>query len=298
MNALWLLSDGATGNIKQAIALADALGLSYQRIDLSWQAWDRWLAPRFKRARFVEFEPIDQTWPDVAIGCGRMGAAALLALKHQSATTKIVQILHPRVAASRFDAVICPQHDQLHGDNVIQTIGSLHTINAATLSAVANQTEIASASPRRLLLIGAPNTNAPYTLSAFKTLCDHLQSQPGRLSISVSRRTPEAFKQQLGRSGLPFFDPATSATSNPYLPWLASAQQITVTPDSINMISEAIATTAAVYVPWREQVRGKFRSFYQQLDARLSLAPQDIDAKAAIHDIDAVVRRLRSLLSI
>jgi uncharacterized protein len=304
MNELWLLSDGAAGNIKQAIALAEALARSYRQMDLSWQGLDRWLAPQFKAAQFAAFAQHTAPWPELAIGCGRLGAAALLALKRRSAQTKTVQILHPRVAASRFDAVICPQHDQLKGANVIATIGGLHQINPATLAAArlaaAREQSVAAAAPTplRLLLIGAPTQHAPYTISALQALCAELQTQPGALSISVSRRTPTVIKQLLNRCGLPFFDPAQNRESNPYLRWLAHAQQIIVTPDSINMISEAIATPASVHVPWQDQVRGKFQLFFNQIDARLSSDINDIASKTAIIDMDQVVSRLRKLLSI
>ena len=80
-DSCWILTDGAAGNANQAVALASALGLDARRIDLRWRGGWRMLAPHFMprdfRNAFSDSAGLQPPWPKVAIGCGRLGAAAL-----------------------------------------------------------------------------------------------------------------------------------------------------------------------------------------------------------------------------
>ena len=270
------LTDGAAGNAKQAAALAQLLGLNAEHITLRLNGLDQWLAPRFKSASLHTKIGTSQTlasWlqaaqPELVIGCGRAAAAALRAIKCAKHSCKTVQILAPECSPNYFDWVICPGHDRVRGANVLTCLGAVHTIESL-LSSRSNQTNAL------LLLLGQPSANVPWTLTQLRTLLTELSAWPGQIWISSSRRSSFDLPTLIAESALrhhPNIEiyQAGTAMENPYLLWLLSAQQIIVTPDSVNMATEAMATRAHVNVPWQSVALGKIARFLHANTARLS----------------------------
>jgi mitochondrial fission protein ELM1 len=62
---------------------------------------------------------------------------------------------------------------------------------------------------------------------------------------------------------------------NPYAGALAWADRIVVSPDSVNMVSEACATTAPVFVAEPGRASGRVRRFLDGLEARGRIRAQD-----------------------
>lgn len=274
------LSDGAAGNAKQALALASLMGLAATPITLQLNGIDRWLAPRLKAASLkgttigessslaTLASWLDSAQPELVIGCGRSGAAALRTIKQAKSSCKTVQILAPECSVEYFDWVICPEHDRLRGPNVLTSLGAIHTIESQ-LSVSSNQ------SGALLLLLGQANTNARWTQDQLRTLLADMRQWPGQIYISTSRRSGFnidaliAASPLAGHAGVEIYQ-AGSAAANPYMRWLLSASQIIVTPDSVNMVSEAMATRAQVCVPWQASAQGKIARFLQANRARIS----------------------------
>jgi mitochondrial fission protein ELM1 len=267
-NSSVIITDGAVGNLKQARALASGLGVRALEVGVRLSGIDRFLAPHFKRAQLsaLRFEPqFSLANIRLAIGCGHAAAAALDALKRSQPLLRTVQILDPRCDPRRFDVVICPEHDGLHGANVLRMPGALNDIDDAWLAQ--GQALAAAAEVKTLLLLGAPTRHAPYDVAMLRTLLASL-SMTG-LCISASRRTPAAFLLLLRASGARVWCDSSDG-ENPYQAWLSSAEHILVSPDSINMISEACATRARVTVLFPERTRGKTAHFLASIEARLS----------------------------
>ncbi len=264
----WILTDGAAGNVKQARVLARGLGLSSVEYVVKLNALDRAFAPRFRRANFtaLKLTPIPNALDCAfAIGCGRAGAIALDALKRARPAVRAVQILAPRCNPARFDAIVCPAHDQLLAPNVYSMIGALNDIDEAWLSDGQFQAQQLGAAST-LLLVGAPTRNAPYTPAQFAQLLHGLD--PKALCISASRRTPPVFLAIIRASGARVWTSAGDGP-NPFQAWLSSAARIIVTPDSVNMISEACASYAQVEVVFSAAACGKIALFLESLASRL-----------------------------
>ena len=291
----WILTDGAAGNVKQARVLARGLGLQSREFVVKLNALERAFAPRFRRARFaaLNLTPIpdlaDSLDCTFAIGCGRAGAIALDALKRARPAVRTVQILAPRCDPARFDAIVCPAHDRLSAPNVLAMIGALNDIDDAWLDAgrvLAAQIGTA----HTLLLVGAPTHNAPYTPAQFAHLLQRLDAK--NLCISASRRTPPEFLALIRASGARVWTGAGDGP-NPYQVWLSSAGRIIVTPDSVNMISEACATYAQVEVAFADAARGKCAVFFQSLAGRLQANQAVVPLRASL----AAIERLRVFLA-
>jgi len=278
----WAISDGAAGNERQARALADALGVAVRvvRIRLR-QPWDA-LAPRLLLGAHAAIRtdagsPLAPPWPDIAIGCGRRAALVTRALRDWSAGRSFtVQILDPRIATGAFDVVVAPNHDRIVGANVIQSIGALNPIDTQWLAGGRTRfAEIAGRQqPRTAVLIGATNRAQRLDAAYFDALLERLgawhSADGGSYLVSVSRRTPPAVAARLRRafsalSGVFWAGPDDG--ENPYSGFLAWADRIVVTPDSVNMISEACATGKPVYTFAPRTIAGKLAAFHRELHA-------------------------------
>jgi len=274
--ATWTLTDGHAGNVRQAQALAAALGEPFRAWTLAPRTPWRWFAPRVlpgsANAFGPTFERAMQAPPSLAIGCGRQSALATRLLRSRGA--RAVQILDPRVDTRHWDLVIAPEHDGLRGDNVITMIGSLHPVDDLWLAAGRHAfPEIgALPGPRTALLVGGASAHARFDDATYDTLLRRVEQlardEGGSVLATTSRRTPPhvgaALRDRLrGIAGLIWTDGADGP--NPYAGLLAWADRIVCTADSVNMLSEAAATLAPVFVTGHERVEGRPRRFVDAL---------------------------------
>jgi mitochondrial fission protein ELM1 len=275
----WALSDGRAGNARQALALAAALDATpYEHAVAPRWPW-RWGAPRRlpgADAAFGEgFAAMLARPPALAIGCGRQAALATRLLRERGA--RAVQVLDPRIAPSHWDLVVVPEHDRIRGDNVLTLVGSLNPVDDAWLERARAQFPApgASVGPRIALLVGGPTPQAPWDrreLSAWLDAIDAiLAREGGTLMLSASRRTPAPHRALLrarfGHRAAPCWLDERDGP-NPYAGLLAWADRIVCTPDSVNMVSEAAATRAPVFVADPGIAQGRLRSFLDSLAAR------------------------------
>ena len=289
--ATWVLHDGAAGNRRQALALADALDLPGGETTLHASRLARLFAPHLfpgathlLGADFAQRLRLPQ--PQLAIGCGRL--AALATRLARRAGLRAVQILDPRLDPAHWDLVIAPEHDGLVGDNVIALVGSLHPVNGEWLAGM--RAHFASLrdlpGPRSAVLLGGPTRATRFNRDALEVMLAKLEVQLARDGGSVvicgSRRTPPAWAPLLRAryaSGghRVWFD--ASDGENPYAGALAWADRILVSPDSVNMVSEACATTAPVFVAEPSRATGRVRRFLQSLEARGRIRAQQREAE-------------------
>lgn len=274
---LWTLTEGHAGNRAQATALATALGDTNTREwTLEARAPWRWFAPRQAIGALHAFGPrfgeALSLPPALAIGCGRQAALATRLLRQHGA--KVVQILDPRIDPRHWDLVIAPQHDGLEGDNVITLLGSLNPVDDAWLAAArmrfAHFADLPQ--PRTAVLLGGASTHARFDRSAFEVLASKLEvalaNTGGSVLATTSRRTSAEVVAALRHRyvqtpGVVWCGPEHG--DNPYAGLLAWADRIVVSPDSVNMVSEACATHAPVFVFDPARVSGRPRRFLDTL---------------------------------
>ena len=284
---LWTLTDGNAGNRRQADALAAALGLG--------PVTDRTLEPRIpwsiaaprrlagaRHAFGADFAQSLEHPPALAIGCGRQAALATRLLRERG--SKVVQILDPRLETRHWDLVVAPEHDQLQGDNVITLLGSLNPVDDAWLAsardAFARFADLPQ--PRTALLLGGSSAHARFGRDEFEALATQLDAvlarEGGSVLASTSRRTSTEVVEALRRRyqstpGMIWSSEIDGA--NPYAGVLAWAERIVCSPDSVNMISEACATRAPVFVFDPHHVSGRPRRFLDALLAQGRIRPMD-----------------------
>lgn len=276
----WIVTDGAAGNERQASALVAALDFAARNIRVHIREPWNVFAPRLAlgtafAVRDAHGHPLAPPWPDIAIGCGRRAALVTRSLRQWSnARTFTVQILDPRIDPRAFDLVVAPQHDGVDAPNVIRSIGSLNPVDARWLADARTRFARLAAlpSPRTAVVIGATNRAQRLDDRYFDALLDRLRVEQavhgGSFLVSVSRRTPDAVVLKLRAAFAAFpgvFFGGDGDGENPYAGFLAWADRIVVTPDSVNMLSEACATEKPVYTFAPQPIAGKLAAFHQRL---------------------------------
>ncbi|MEL6872557.1 MAG: mitochondrial fission ELM1 family protein [Pseudomonadota bacterium] len=277
----WIISDGKAGSESQATGIATALGLAFEVKRVAPGGLYRLIAPwgppdpklRLGEAG-SDFAP---PWPDVAIAIGRRSAPVLRALRHRSdGRSFAVMLLDPKAGRGIADVIWVPEHDRLRGDNVITTPTSPHPFTPERLAALRSQTppEIAAlAGPRVAVLVGGRTRVFRYTdadHARFAEALDALGAAGASLMITTSRRThaelADIARAAAGRYPSLLFD-GDGPGPNPYAEFLAQADAIFVTADSISMTGEAAATGRPVHVFHPSRGSAKFDRFHRALEA-------------------------------
>lgn len=269
-----------------------ALGhASARNWSLATRAPWRWAAPRRlpgARGGFGrEFAAaLREAPPALAIGCGRQAALATRVAREAGA--RAVQILDPRIDPAHWDLVITPEHDGLSGPNVLTLLGSLNPVDEGWLAAGRADFHALSMLPRPriALLLGGSSPHARFDRAAFEEMADVITgvlADGGSVLATASRRTdPEVAAALRARmdAGDGHGWPGVAWTGaddgpNPYPGLLGWADRIVCTPDSVNMISEACATWAPVFVFDPRGTRGRPRRFLDALLQRGRIRPLD-----------------------
>ena len=257
---VWVLHDGKPGMASQALGLAEATGLPFIEKQLAvnppwaWLPPQLWLAPL--RAVSTANGPLRPPWPDLVIGCGRLSAMPALAIRRASAgRTFAAQIQDPRVGRNEFDLLFVPEHDRLRGPRTVVTRGAIHRVTAARLADARRHFPRLAGLPRPILgvLIGGANRSYRLTLDRLagigEAIAGVLRTGGGSALVTPSRRTGAAgvalLRERL--AGLPaeIWD---GSGDNPYYAYLATADALLVTADSVSMVSEAAATGKPVHI--------------------------------------------------
>ncbi|HEX5756088.1 MAG TPA: ELM1/GtrOC1 family putative glycosyltransferase, partial [Arenimonas sp.] len=128
--------------------------------------------------------------------------------------------------------------------------------------------------------------------------------QGGSLLVLGSRRT-EPHIARLARRywqevpGLRWFDAGDGR--NPYAGVMAWADRFVLSPDSVNMISEACATARPVFVAEPERATGRVRRFLDDLLASGRIRAQDTDLAdfdaTPLRETQRIAEELRTLLT-
>jgi mitochondrial fission protein ELM1 len=273
----WIITDGKVGMIVQCRGVADALGLSYEHKQVSPTGLARvlspWLPPRRSERLGARGSAFAAPWPDVAIATGRLSIPYVRALKRLAGRDTFTVVLqNPRTGLNTADVIWVPQHDRLAGANVITTLTAPHSYSRARLSQLRRTMPAAIAAlpaPRVAVVLGGPSGSYRFTAGDRRRLAGALASLAA-LSVSFlitpSRRTPAALLEAVTESTRPrpriLWD---GEGENPYPSFLAHADLLIVTADSVNMTSEACATGRPVYVFGPTGGSSKFTRFHAAL---------------------------------
>ena len=272
-----LLTEGLHGMISQTEGLAKALNFDYihEKIELNsfWKLIPTSFTPVKK---FVFKNQVEQDF-DVIISCGRKSIIPSIFLKKNSKKKIInIHIQNPKISLKHFDFVVCPEHDNLEGPNVLSTKGAIHYL---THEEINNSKDYLLNKLERdkdviTLILGGPNKYYNYSdenmINIFSIINRMLKKHNLQLIVIPSNRTPnktiELSKEYFtnNRTVIDVVDKSA------YLSSLALSKYLVVTCDSTSMISEAALTGKPVYVAMIPALRNdkrfqRFRSLFEKL---------------------------------
>ncbi len=282
-----LLTEGMHGMISQVEGLAKALDIDFthHKVELN-HVW-KFVPPNLSPISQNVFKKIDHDDFDVIISCGRKSVIPSIYLK--STTNKKVFNIHiqdPKVDLNHFDFIVAPEHDEIHGQNVISTKGAIHYLTENEISENKDYlNSFIKRDERKIwtLILGGPTKYYDYSTKnmkhIFTSLYKLLKKHDFQLVVIPSMRTPintiHYTREFFGNNHTIIMDVDKRA----YLSALAISENIVVTCDSSSMISEAALTGKPIYIasilPRKNDKRfQRFRNLFRELNITRNLGEE------------------------
>ena len=313
----WIITDGSVGMEAQGIAVAEAVGLPFSLKRVRVTGAMRLIPARLQiyvpPARLLRSvssnEPLAAPWPRLIISIGRRSVPIALAVKRLSKPQAFaLHIQNPRVPPALFDLIAAPVHDGFEAPNVVTTFGAVHSVTAARLAEAARH--FASRvnplpHPRITVLMGGESQafSFPPELAADfgAKLAKLARETGGALLVTPSRRTRSDSVAALSAAikDVPHIV-WDGAGDNPYFAFLALADAIVVTEDSVNMVTEAAGTGKPVYVQGLKGRSARLSRFHRLMQERGATRPFEGKLEswsyAPINDTEMVASSIRRAL--
>ena len=122
-----LLSQGMHGMVSQVEGLAKGLKLGFKHQTVKLKPFWNFIPPKFTPISENLLTEKFVSDSKIIISCGRKSVIPSIALKKRFGKEIFnIHIQDPKVSLKNFDLVICPEHDNLNGGNVLKTKGSIH----------------------------------------------------------------------------------------------------------------------------------------------------------------------------
>jgi len=265
---VWLLAGPRAGDNNQVLALGEMLGWPFEVKQIAWRR--RRLVPKVIASRSLNLSlagvdirkssPIAPPWPDLVISAGREQEPAARWIRMRSGDySRLVHMGRPWAPLDAFDLIIStPQYALPARRNILLNVLPLHRVTPERLRDEAKAWEPRFAhlpEPRIAVLLGG--NSGSFTLDVRKArrlgaLVDALVRRGGgSLLITDSARTsPAAFDAFMERIDAPahVYRWGRSAGDNPYFGYLALADGIVITGESVSMLAEASVTGKPMHI--------------------------------------------------
>ena len=249
----WIISSGLIGCENQCIGLAEELNFNYEVKKINPSKILSLIAPYGIPKKVNDFE---KPWPKYIIGAGRKTIPYMKYLK-LSLKNDVFSIFlqDPKIETNNFDFVWAPLHDNLKGSNTFSTLLSPGRVNKDLLrNEVDKWSEKFSILPKPFLTILLGGKTRAFNFD--KSECSYILKTISKFIedgwtplISTSRRTPEYLKKEISKIVVNYPHYLyNSEGENPYYAFLAISDIAIVTPDSVNMVSEAITANLSTYI--------------------------------------------------
>jgi len=287
--SVWVFNDGRTGTFNQALSVAVSLEVPFKIKEIKYNVFAK--LPNFLRgiSRLgidkscifdINKDIYENDFPDIIINAGRRAAPFALYIQKMSGnSTKVVQIMNPgKFNLDKFSLLVIPYHDNFNfkGKNVLRILGAPHLVSQEKLreAAATWQDKFADLPrPYTALIVGGSTKNRTFTKEMAEELSlmvDKLmgESEKGSLLLTTSRRTGEENAEIIdSRFDCPkYVYKWGDKGENPYFGFLALADRIVVTGDSVSMCSEVCSTPVPVYIyDNKDLITEKHRRFLDSL---------------------------------
>lgn len=260
---VWLLLGQKAGDNNQVLALAEALGWPYSGKRIVNRPWELISNLSLK----ITLAGIDQhrsdsltpPWPDLLISAGRRNEPVARWVRRQSGNhTRIVHIGRPWSPLESWDLIVTtPQYNLPEASNILHNHLPLHRIDRARLDEAANAVHwpwLGQQRPYTAVMLGGNSGQFVFTPDKARHMgrlvSELVAAGGGTALVADSRRTPApATRAFLAALQVPFYHHSwQSSEENPYLAFLALADYLVVTGESMSMLAEAAATGSPLYI--------------------------------------------------
>jgi mitochondrial fission protein ELM1 len=246
------------------LGLVEALGWPYEEKQLAFGFFE-YFPNLVKGASLLPLDVrrsdrLTPPWPDLVVSASKRSVSVALWIRARAGGgTRLVHIGRPWAPLRRFDLIVTtPQYRLPRRYNILHATLPLHRVTPAKL-----QDAAATWAPRlrdlprpwTVLLVGGSISPYRFDASAGAQLARAANAFVGRrggsLLVTSSRRTSQEAMTALTEA---LTVPTTihgweqSAADNPYLGYLALADDIIVTGDSASMLAEACSTGKPVHI--------------------------------------------------
>ena len=248
----WILSSGLIGCENQCLGVIERLGIETEI---------KKIKPSMAVSLFAPYgtpflnPQVREPWPDLVIAAGRKTIPYLKYIRKASKKEcKTIYLQDPRIDSKEFDIVWAPEHDSIEGNNVVKTITSPNRVTNELLN-YHHDKWLGKLSKLKGPFIGfliggkskAYNFNDDECEKIIQAI-NFVISNGYTPLITLSRRSPKKLSNRIkslliNEKNL-FYD---GKGDNPYFAILKASELIITTPDSANMISEAINVPKPVY---------------------------------------------------
>ena len=250
---VWVLADPRAGTAAQALGIAERLDLPYRTLDLAWGGLARLPLPfptlaGLPSALRAAFAP---PWPKLAISAGRRSAPVARWLARRGVRTVHCMRAWP---AGGIDLLVIGRHDAPKAaPHIFPILGAAHRVSPARLAAAREEWKTLAElpSPRIALLVGGPVRAEGMDPAAAAALGARVAGFAGSVLATASRRTGAAATEALASAleRVPHrLHRWGGAGPNPLLGFMAWADALVVTGDSVSMLSEALITAAPIFI--------------------------------------------------
>ena len=243
---IWAVTDGSKGMISQVMGLSNQISKDIKEIKTDlifpWNKIQPGFLPIYKWIFRNKF-PKDNE-PNIVISCGRKSVYFSLYCKKIFKNLINIHIQNPKISSKNFNFVISPNHDNMNGINIINSVGALHHINKENKNT--NQNLVTC-------IIGGDNQHYYFDNKEANKLCNKLleikkNQNDLELNIVTSRRTSNIVKKILIEKLKNIAKIWIGDGKNPYIESIQKSSYFIVTSDSTSMISEAAISGKPIYV--------------------------------------------------
>ncbi len=249
---IWSLTDGSQGMISQTRGLANELSTNIKEIKTEiifpWSKLQPGILPIFSWI-FINKLP-NKEIPDLIISCGRKSVYLSIYLKKKYSNIINIHIQDPKITSKKFSFIIAPNHDNLFGDNVVNSIGAIHHFKSP--KHLENQYNI---NKKNLItcIIGGENNHYNFSNENVIDLCKKIKNlkkynNSFEILVVTSRRTNQEIKYILKKQLSAISTLWLGEGKNPYEYALFNSKYFIITSDSTSMISEASISGKPIYV--------------------------------------------------
>ena len=269
-----LLTEGYHGMISQVEGLAKALQAEFQHkiVRLNWP-WN-FIPPKLTPISEIILKDkhyINENKSfDLVISCGRKSVIPSAIIKKKNTNIFTIHIQDPKVNYKNFDVIIAPEHDELKGENVISSKGSIHYITQSEIEKAKNYLVNKFHNENVVsLILGGPSKYYSFSneelTQVFRKIKSNFISQGYKALVIPSMRTPKRIIDLAMKEFVKVGFVVNTVDKQAYLSALALATNIVVTCDSTSMISEAAASGKPIFVAHMEPKKNnyRFKKFFQ-----------------------------------